>query len=244
MTHHSWPDFELENDPVFQDLIRPFIEKQMAQLEQYDRQRLSVNPALNYIFHEHAERVANDMRNTCAKLGLPDTVQDNMYWAMLTHDIGKRLLPIHVWDIAGKPTPEESSFRRQHTKLGLNILEEELGGVEHPLIDLMKDIMVNHHEKMDGTGEHGLPPEHISLPVRLACVVEDFDGRSRRRSGKEWEMRDLSPPVVLERMRSEPGKGAAMFDMTLFEAFAAMKMDEYQAAVRKSPAPQTPGGNP
>jgi HD-GYP domain-containing protein (c-di-GMP phosphodiesterase class II) len=244
MTTQGWPDFDLSNDPVFQGMIRPFIEKQLAHLEHYDRQRLAVNPALNYIFHEHAERVGNDMRKTCAKLGLPETVQNNMYWAMLTHDIGKRLLPIHVWDMPGKPTKEESDFRRQHTKLGLTILEEELSDIDHPFIHLMKDIMVHHHERMDGQGEHKLPAEQISLPVRLACIVEDFDGRSRRRAGKEWESRDLSPPVVLERMRSEPDKGAAMFDMTLFEAFAAMKMDEYQATLRKAPTPQTLGGNP
>lgn len=239
----SWPDFDPGNDPVFQDLIRPFIETQLAHLEQYDRQRLMLNPALNYIFHEHAERVGNDMRKTCVKLGLPETVQENMYRAMLTHDIGKRLLPIHVWDIPGKPTAEQSNFRRQHTKLGLRILEEELGNIDHPLIHLMKDIMVNHHERMDGKGEHGLPPEQISMPVRLACIVEDFDGRSRRRSGKEWETRDLSPPTVLERMRSEPGKGPDMFDMTLFEAFAAMKMDEYRAILHKAPTPRKPDGN-
>ena len=241
MTWNGWPDFDLKNDPVFQDTIRPFIETQMAHLEQYDRQRLAENPALNYIFHEHAERVGNDMRKTCARLGLPETVQENMYWAMLTHDIGKRLLPIHIWDMPGKPTEEESRFRRQHTKLGLTVLEEELGEIDHPFVHLMKDIMAHHHERMDGKGEHELAAEEISLPVRLACIVEDFDGRSRRRSGKEWEARDLSPPVVLERMRSEPDKGSKMFDMELFEAFAAMKMEEYQATIHKAPAPQKPG---
>ncbi len=245
MTTQKWPDFDLKNDPVFTDIIKPFIEKQLVQLEQYDRRRLAENPELNYIFHEHAERVAGDMRKTCAKLGLPETVQENMYWAMLTHDIGKRLIePIDIWNIPGKPTPEQSSIRRQHTKLGLGIIEEELGDIDHPFIHLMKDIMLHHHERMDGKGEHGLPADEISLPVRLACIVEDFDGRSRRRTGKKWETRDLSPPAVLERMRSEPDKGPAMFDMDLFEAFAAVKMEEYHATLHKTPAPKSPGGKP
>ncbi len=233
MNPKGWPaDFDVRTDPVFQEQIKPFIENQMKLLEIYDRKRQAVNPDIKYIFHEHAERVANDTRNTCALLGLPENVQENMYWAMLVHDAGKRVLPIEIWDSPEKPTGEVMKFRRSHVDLGLKIVEEELGDLQHPFVDLMKDIMVNHHEKMDGTGEHNLPAEELSLPVRLACIVESYDGYTIPRP--HFGDRDISPTAVLEKMRSEPDKGAAMFDMELFEAFAGMKTA--QTARHRHPA--------
>ncbi|WP_435642015.1 HD-GYP domain-containing protein [Micavibrio aeruginosavorus] len=236
----TWPDdFDVRADAVFQDQIKPFIENQMKLMEIYDRKRLAVNPDIKYIFHEHAERVANDTRNTCAKLGLPDNVQENMYWAMLVHDIGKRVLPIEIWDSPEKPTGDVMKYRRSHVDLGLNIVREELGDLQHPFFDLMTDIMVNHHEKIDGTGEHGLKGHELSAPVRLACIIESYDGYTIPRP--HFGDRDISPTAVLDKMRSEPGKGAAMFDMDLFEAFAAVKVEQSGG---KPPTPHKPATNP
>lgn len=218
----GWPDnFDVRNDPVFEERIRPFIENQLAQLKIYDRQRQAQNPDITYIFHEHAERVAQDAKKTCAHMGLPENVQENMYWAMLVHDLGKYVLPIEIWDLPGKPTDEESKFRRSHVDRGIEIVENELGDLDHPFIDLMKDIIANHHERMDGKGEHKMMGENISMPVRLACIIESFDGYRTRRP--HFGNRDLSPAAVLEKMRSEPKKGAAMFDMELFERYAETK---------------------
>ncbi len=223
MNHNNWPDhFDVRTDPVFQEQIKPFIENQMKLLEIYDRKRQAVHPDLKYIFHEHAERVANDTRKTCALLGLPENVQENMYWAMLVHDAGKRVLPIEVWDSPEKPTGEVMKFRRSHVDLGVEIVQEELGDLQHPFVDLMLDIMRHHHEKMDGTGEHNLPGDALSLPVRLACIVESYDGYTIPRP--HFGDRDISPAAVLDKMRNEPDKGAKMFDMDLFDAFAAMKL--------------------
>lgn len=231
---NGWPvDLDVRNDPVFNEQIKPFIENQMKLLEIYDRKRLSANPDIKYIFHEHAERVASDTRNTCARLGLSEAVQESMYWAMLVHDAGKRVLPIEIWDSPEKPTGDIMKLRRSHVDLGLDIVREELGDLQHPFIDLMTDIMANHHEKMDGTGEHGLPGDQLSMPVRLACIVESYDGYTIPRP--HFGDRDISPAAVLEKMRSEPGKGAAMFDMDLFEAFAAMKLKSTPA---QTPAPK------
>jgi len=225
MSPKGWPtDFDVRSDPVFQEQIKPFIENQMKLLEIYDRKRQAAKPDIKYIFHEHAERVANDMRQTCALLGLPEHVQENMYWAMLVHDAGKRLLPVDAWDSEEKPTDAIQKLRRSHVDLGLEIVRDELGDLQHPFVDLMKDVMTNHHERMDGQGEHNLSAENLSLPVRLACIVESYDGYTIPRP--HFGDRDISPAGVIEKMRSEPGKGAAMFDMDLFDAFAEMKLEK------------------
>lgn len=235
----GWPDhFDVRNDPVFEERIKPFIENQLAQLKIYDRQRQAENPDITYIFHEHAERVAQDAKKTCAHLGLPENVQENMYWAMLVHDLGKRVLPTSIWDSPEKPTDEISKFRRSHVHRGVEIVQDELGDIDHPFIDLMIDIMANHHEKMDGTGERKLKAEDLSLPVRLACIIESYDGYTVRRP--HFGDRDLSPAAVLEKMRSEPGKGAAMFDMELFERFAETKSPIPAATQTEQPASKPP----
>jgi HD-GYP domain-containing protein (c-di-GMP phosphodiesterase class II) len=225
-----WFDFDI-NDPVFQEIIKPFIIDQMKDMALYDRKRQAVKPDIKYIFHEHAERVAQDVKGVAARLGQPENVQDAMYWAMLAHDLGKKTLPIEIWDSEEKPTGDVKKMRRSHAERGLAILDEGLGDLDHPFMALLRDVMTNHHENMDGSGHHGLKAGEISMPVRLCCIVESYDGYTIPRP--HFGERDISPRAVLEKMRTEPDKGAKMFDMDLFEAFARMKLDG------QSPAPTT-----
>ena len=94
-------NFNFETDPVCQGTFKPFIENELEQLKQYDEQRPD---DITYIFHEHAARVANNMRKTCLHMKLGDIVANNMYWAILPHDIGKKNLPVELWDTEEKPT--------------------------------------------------------------------------------------------------------------------------------------------
>jgi HD-GYP domain-containing protein (c-di-GMP phosphodiesterase class II) len=222
-----WPDsFDFETDETCQRVFKPFIEKELALLKEYDAQRPQ---DITYIFHEHAERVAHNVRKTCLHMGLSEKVANNMYWALLPHDIGKRRLPAIIWDQEEKPDEHLKKLRRAHTELGVQIVTQELGVVDHPFMALMLDIMMNHHEQMDGKGYHGIEGKDLSKPVRLAAIIEGFDGWSIRRP--HFGGRDVSVTGVLERMRSE--KGADMFDMELFEAFAEMKAAEYKEKMAK-----------
>jgi len=230
MSSNDWPDnFSLDDDPAVAEKVRAFIKEQMAALEAFDRKRevwvrdnLPSTYQMTYFFHDHAYRVADDVKKTAKHIGLSDRAADNLYWAMLPHDIGKKLLPLHIWDTIEKPESDIKKLRRSHTELGINIVDKGLAGIEHPFIDLMKDIMLNHHEQMDGGGFLGKTGDELSAPVRLACIVESFDGYSITRP--HFGARDISTAGVLTRMRE--AKGAALYDMELFEAFAAMKMQQ------------------
>ncbi len=219
---HEWPDyFNFETDAICQDVFKPFIENELKELKQYDEQRPG---GITYIFHEHAERVANNMRKTILHMGLGEKTANNMYWAIFPHDIGKKNLPLDLWDKEEKPTDNLKRFRRTHTLLGAQIVQEYFPDITHPFKDLMIDIMAYHHEQMDGKGTHEISAEKLSKPVRLAAIVEAFDGWRIWRP--HFSDRDLSIPAVLKRMREE--KGADIFDMDLFEPFAEMKMIEYK----------------
>ncbi|MFK7839366.1 MAG: HD-GYP domain-containing protein [Bdellovibrionales bacterium] len=217
-----WPEsYDFLSEPEIGARIRRFIEAQMDELKRYDEQRPDGHA---YVFHEHAERVAINVKRTCLHMGLGQSVADNMYWAVLPHDIGKKMLPADIWDQEEKPTGAVKKYRRTHTLLGAQIAEELLHEITHPFKDLMIDIMRYHHEQMDGEGPLGLKAETLSAPVRLAAIVEAYDGWRIWRP--HFGDRDISPPAVLKRMRDE--KGADIFDMNLFESFAEMKMNDYK----------------
>lgn len=219
--NNKWPDsFDFEADQVCQSVFRSFIEGQIENLKAYDARRAK---DATYIFHQHARRVAENARKVCLHMGLGTSVANNMYWALLPHDIGKTLLPVNVWDSPDKPDNMMKRLRRSHTLLGAQIAVEALGAERHPFKDLMLDIMVNHHEQMDGGGYQGKKAEDLSLPVRLSAIVEAFDGWSISRP--HFGARDVSVPGVLKRMREEK---SGMFDPDLFNAFAEMMMEEYK----------------
>ncbi len=222
MTKHLsvWPDhFDLSSDPVFENQIKPFIENELKKQKEFHKLRPKDT---TYIFHEHAVRVAEDMRKTARHMGMARHVCENLYWSTLPHDIGKRLLPADIWDTEEKPSEELKQLRRSHTKLGFQLVDEAFPDINHPLLGLIRDIMLKHHEMMDGTGYLGLSGDELSLPVRLACIIESFDGYQIWRP--HFADRDISNTGVLKRMREE--KGPAFYDMDLFEAFADMKIKE------------------
>lgn len=218
----TWPDnFDFDTDNTCQSVFKPFIEKELQELQKYDQNRPD---DITYIFHEHAERVANNMKKTCLHMGLGEIVANNMYWAILPHDIGKKNLPLDIWDTEEKPTDNLKRYRRTHTLLGAQIVQEYFHDIKHPFKDLMADIMVKHHGQLNGKGQNNFPAEELSPPVRLSAIVEAYDGWRIWRP--HYGDRDISVPGVLKRMREE--KGEEIFDMELFEAFAEMKMIEYK----------------
>lgn len=219
---NDWPEsFNFELDETCQKVFKPFILDELEQLKSYDEKRPE---DITYIFHEHTQRVAENMRRTCRFLKLPEHVTNNLYWAILPHDIGKRLLPPSLWDQEEKPSGAVKKLRRTHTLLGAQIVQETFPDITHPFKDLMIEIMRYHHEQMDGHGTHGIPGEQLSAPVRLASIVEAYDGYRIWRP--HFADRDISTPGVLKRMREE--KGEALYDMALFEAFEKVKLDDYK----------------
>lgn len=236
-SEYQWPDsFDFKTDETCQSVFKPFIEGELKVLRAFDKQReewckanMPSNYHVTYKFYEHTKRVATDLKATALHLGLSKNVAENLYWAMLPHDIGKKLLPVNIWDLLEKPEDDIKRLRRSHTELGVAVVEKELNkDTKHPFKDLMSDIMLNHHEQVDGKGYRGVKGKDLSAPVRLASIVESYDGWSIKRP--HFGKRDTSPAAVLERMRNEK---LHMFDEELFEGFAEMKMKAYNDAKKK-----------
>lgn len=229
--HNHWPDdFNLDDTPAEAARIRAFIELHLAELRALDAHRaiwvkdnLPEDYEMTYFFYDHTLRVAEDMKRTALYLGLSENTAENLYWVMLAHDVGKVCLPVSLWDMVEKPEDAIKAQRRTHTQLGVEMVEEELSDMpDHPFVKLMLDIMAHHHENMDSSGFLGLTGDQLSAPVRLACIVESYDGY--RIARPHFGDRDVSPEGVLARMREE--KGAAIYDMELLDAFTKAKLAE------------------
>ncbi|SFX39099.1 HD-GYP domain-containing protein [Marinospirillum alkaliphilum] len=107
------------------------------------------------------------------------------------HDLGKLATPDRILLKQGKLTPEEFSEMKQHTLQGVVLLDRviENHGLEYlPDVQMLKNIVLYHHEKMDGTGyPEGLQGEHIPIEARIIAVADVFDAlTSERPYKKPW----------------------------------------------------------
>jgi len=87
--------------------------------------------------------------------------------AAILHDIGKIGIPDNVLNKPGKLTPEERLMIEQHAMLGKKILEPTS-------YQFIGEIVLCHHERIDGKGYFKIPPDKIPLESRIIAVADTF----------------------------------------------------------------------
>ena len=127
--------------------------------------------------------------------------------AGLMHDIGKALMPLDLLNKPGSLTDEEFRVIRTHPEEGHSLLAAGQGAAAATL-----DVVLHHHERMDGTGyPHRLPGDQISTLARMGAICDVYDAITSNRPYKAgWD-----PAQSISRMASWQGH----FDTTLFAAF-------------------------
>ena len=128
--------------------------------------------------------------------------------AGLLHDLGKAVMPMEVLNKPGKLTDEEFAIIKKHPAEGHRLLLGNSGADE-----MMLDVVLHHHEKIDGTGyPKGLKGEEISLFAKMGAVCDVYDAITSNRPYKAgW------PPSESLRKMAEWAKGH--FDQRVFQAF-------------------------
>jgi response regulator RpfG family c-di-GMP phosphodiesterase len=207
----AWMLTPPEDDPVFTRVIAPWLAAQHDALIVIDALR---PPEPWYVFHTHVMRVAEMGRDFALHLGAPVSAAAWFHNALRIHDCGKTLLPVEIWDQEDKPSESIKLQRRRHAPLGGQMIEESLPH-DHPFTAFAADIARHHHEQMNGKGFLGVNAAELNVWVRIACIVDSFDGMSVWRP--HYKDRDISPLSVFERLAVE--KGPAVYDETLTEAF-------------------------
>lgn len=98
----------------------------------------------------------------------------------LLHDIGKMAIPDEVLQKAGPLTPLEMSKIKTHPGAGYALLKRH-----GSMPDLVLDVCLNHHERLDGGGyPRGIKGGEISRPARIAAICDVYDAMTTVRPYK------------------------------------------------------------
>lgn len=127
--------------------------------------------------NDHSETVANLSRELGMLLELPMIDIDRLYWAGITHDIGKIEIPAAILNKKEKLTTDEFRRIKHHPVIGYKALSK---------LESLKDIakyVLHHHERVDGLGyPDGLVGSSIPLISRILSVVDAWDAMTSERS--------------------------------------------------------------
>ena len=95
----------------------------------------------------------------------------------LLHDVGETVLNRKTANKAGALTAKEWQEVKRHPEEGFKILEKT-----GALGEIALDIVLHHHEKLDGTGyPEGLSGEDVSVFVRIVAIADIFDALTTER---------------------------------------------------------------
>jgi putative nucleotidyltransferase with HDIG domain len=115
----------------------------------------------------HQQRVAHLAKAIASELKLPDDKIQSIYMAAAIHDIGKISLPAEILVKPSQLSDIEISLIKSHAQAGYDILK----GIEFPWP--IADIVLQHHERMDGSGyPKGLAGENILFEARIVGVAD------------------------------------------------------------------------
>lgn len=138
----------------------------------------------NYIdwVYEHSINVALISLIIAVKLNYSAQEQMKICMGALFHDIGKLLIPKNIIQKPSSLTEEEMSIVKQHCKLGYDILRNS------DLPDCCNDIVLQHHERLDGSGyPYGLSKNQITEYAKIVMVADVLDAITSYRPYKQSE---------------------------------------------------------
>ena len=189
-------------DPVV-DAIAASIQRDPTAIPSVTRLKLRHE----YTFY-HSVAVCGLMVGLARALRLDEAEMHQIGLAGLLHDIGKARIPNALLNKPGPLDDKEFALVREHTVRGHEILCDA-GGVS----DLVLDVVLNHHERIDGRGYPARKSgPAISVHARMGAVCDVYDAVTSARSYKPaW-----SPGEAQEWMRGTEGH----FDRAVMNAFA------------------------
>jgi len=103
---------------------------------------------------------------------LPDHIKNDinpviLRDAAMLHDIGKVGIPDVILNKPGKLTEDEWEIVRQHPRNGKILLEQT------SFRDIC-DVVICHHERVDGKGYYGVPGDNIPIESRIIAIADTF----------------------------------------------------------------------
>ncbi len=124
----------------------------------------------------HQERVTQLACAIARELKLPEKQISGLRMAAFIHDIGKLNIPSEILSKSGKLTEVELSFIRIHPQAGYDIMQ----GIHFPWP--VADIVLQHHEKLNGSGyPRGLLEGQILIEAKIIAVADVVEAMASHR---------------------------------------------------------------
>ena len=154
----------------------------------------------------HSQRVSDYSVMIARELGLDETLVNDVRIGSLLHDIGKIGIPDAILMKDDTLDNAEIELMKEHPRTGVNILSEV------KLLDPMRPAILEHHERLDGSGYPArLAGKQISWMGRIVAVADVFDAMTSNRPYRQG----LSVQEALAYLREKAG---ILFDAQCVQA--------------------------
>lgn len=148
---------------------KDFINEYLKEIKSYDE-----------ITFRHSEGVANLSKEIAISLELSNEEVESIYFGSLLHDIGKLKISKDILSSTEKLTDKEFEEIKEHPSLGLDFI---IKGSEVDSDEIIKDIIINHHERLDGSGYPNKKiARDISIYSRIVGVTDSYDAMTEKRT--------------------------------------------------------------
>jgi HD-GYP domain-containing protein (c-di-GMP phosphodiesterase class II) len=124
----------------------------------------------------HQRRVGELATAIGREMDLSKEQIQGIHFAAIIHDLGKIHIPAEILSKPGRLNTIEYMLIKTHPQEGYDILKN----VKFPWP--IADIILQHHEKLDGSGyPNGLKGKEILLEARIICVADVVEAMSSHR---------------------------------------------------------------
>ena len=156
----------------------------------------------------HTRRVTELSMLLGSAIDLSEEKMATLKRAAQFHDIGKLVIDLSCIQKPGKLSKEEWDLIKKHPEVGASIIE--------PLdfMDEEKDIILHHHERLDGGGyPDGIGEGELCLLTKVITIADSFDAMTSRRNYR----RNMNYTEAVAELRR---CGGSQFDSELVEYFS------------------------
>lgn len=189
------------------DELKADIDEKDVELVASIKTLISVINAKDRYTYGHSERVVLYSRLLADKLELSYEDKKLLIYGSYMHDIGKINISKDILTKRMPLTDEEWEILKKHPEDGIEIIKPVKS------LENIIPIILNHHERFDGTGYPGrLKGEEIPYLARVLCVVDSFDAMT---SNRPYNIKKTYDQAVVE-LRKYSG---SQFDPNIAEKF-------------------------
>ncbi len=143
----------------------------------------------------HQSQVAHLAETIAREMNLPDNMIEGINLAAVVHDVGKISIPTEILSKPGELSELEFSLIKLHPERGYDVLK----GIDFPWP--IAQIVLQHHEKIDGSGYPQGLSDDILLEARIISVADTIEAMASHRPYRD----SLGIDCALEEVKSGRG---------------------------------------